>query len=425
MVLPTMTMNVNPIKYKKLSLSGNIVAGNETTRGDSVFLENETFNHLRNGARANFKLNLTERWTLAKYINITTPSFSWNSYFITEEISKIQGVAGLENDTMGVYKHAYDMSLGNFGLNTKIFGTYKFKPGMYIKGFRHTITPSASITWRPDWFMEQQNINDTITDVISGRFTEYSKYSTAMYRPNASKAATVNLSLDQNLQTKTRDRNDSTGTKYNNINLINAFRVNTSYNFLRDSMRWNNLGFVLNTTPGFLKILNVQGSISPYAMDDEGYAYDSLLWRAGQLGRLTSFRIQTEIKLARLNFSNWIYGQKESPKDDFKWNVNLRYTYNYSKPGLDPTINQSLEVRGDVSLTKDWSFQYSLPVNIEDGSFSQMGYINFKRNLHCWEMTFNYFPFQEDTWYTFTIRPKSGILQDLKYDKNRRGDRLY
>ena len=58
--------------------------------------------------------------------------------------------------------------------------------------------------------MVWQGINDTITDLISGQHFEYNKYSTSVYAPNASKAASVNFSLDQNLQTKVLDRNDST-----------------------------------------------------------------------------------------------------------------------------------------------------------------------------------------------------------------------
>lgn len=425
MTLPSLTFNLNPIKLGSFNINTNVVASNKTTRGDSVFFEKETLKNLRNGAKANFRIGLSKRWRIAKYINVTTPSLSWNSYYITEEIKKVQGIAGLENDTLGVNKYAYDVSLGNFGVNTKLFGTYKFKDGMYLKGFRHTITPSATLTWRPDEFMQWQGINDTITDQVTGQLTEYSKFSSAVYRPNASKAASVNFSLDQNLQTKVRDREDSTRSKYNTVNIINAFRVNSSYNFLKDSLNWSDLSFVLNTTPGFLKNLNVQGSFSPYEINDDGQIYDSLIWRSGSLGRLTSFKVQTQIDLKRLDFVNWIFGKPTLPKDNFKWSLVLRYTYSYTKPGHTSTINQSLGLNGKVQLTKNWSFSYNLPVNIKSKEFAQNGYINIKRELHCWEMTFNYFPFQEDTWYTFTIRPKAGLLQDLKYDKNRRGDRVF
>ena len=45
----------------------------------------------------------------------------------------------------------------------------------------------------------------------------------------------------------------------------------------------------------FLKNLNIDGRFSPYAITENGSIYDSLLWKTGSLGRLTSFKIQTRI----------------------------------------------------------------------------------------------------------------------------------
>ncbi len=424
LTLPSLTFNVNPIKLGDFNISTNAVISNKTSRSESDFFDKETLDNFRNGAKANFRIGMSKRWKIAKYINVTTPSLTWNSYLITEEIKKTQGTTGLVNDTSSTAKHAFDLALGNFGLNTKIYGNYGFrtkKEGRYLKGFRHTLTPSATLIYRPDQFMVWQGINDTITDLISGQHTEYSKYSTAVYRPNASKAASVNFSLDQNLQTKVLDRNDSTRSKYNTVNIINAFRVNSSYNFLKDSLNWSDLSFVLNTTPGFLKNLNVEGRFSPYAINEEGYVFDSLLWKNGSAGRLTDFKIKTRIDLKRLDLVNWIFKKKTLPKDNFKWSLTLNYTYSYTKPALDATINQSLGLNGSFQLSKNWSFTYNLPVNIKSLDFSPSSYFNFTRSLHCWEMTFNYFPFQEQTNYTFTIRPKAGLLSDLKYDKKRSG----
>lgn len=426
MTLPNINFSVRPIKAGIFTIGGSAQASNKVSRSDSTFFTNETFDHIRNGAKANINIRLSERWTIAKYLIVTTPTLNWNSYFITEELRKIQGVNGLENDTLGVGRYAYDVSIGNFGFNTKVFGTYQMNNQKgYVKAFRHTITPSANLTWRPDWFMQWQDINVTTTNTVDNRLVQYSRYSTAIYSPNASKAASVNFSLDQNLQAKVRDRGDSTRAKYNTVDLINALRVNSSYNFLSDSLNWSNLSFLINTRPGLLKNFNIQGNINPYSMDEDGNTYNVLLWKNKKTGRLTYFRAETAIDLKRLNFVNWLFGGTQLPKDNFNWSLDLRYTFTYNKPGLDASMNQSLGIGGRVTLSKNWSFVYNLPINLESGQFSNQGYFNIKRDLHCWEMTFNYFPFQDQTWYTFTIRPKAGLLQDLKYDKNRRGDRVF
>ena len=191
--------------------------------------------------------------------------------------------------------------------------------------------------------------------------------------------------------------------------------------FLKDSLNWSDLVFVLNTTPGFLKILNIDGQFSPYAINENGSKIDSLLWKKGSLGRLTSFNIRTRIDLKRLDLMKLIFKKETLPKDNFKWSLTLNYTYSYTKATTDATINQSLGLNGSFQLSKNWSFSYNLPVNIKSIEFSPSSSFNFKRDLHCWEMTFNYFPFQKLTNYTFTIRPKAGLLSDLKYDKRRSG----
>lgn len=420
--LPKVNLSIRPVKKGIFTFGGSAETKNQITTGDSTFFSSKTLQNLRNGARANVNMRITKRVSLLKYLNVTLPSVNWNSYLITEEIQKVQADAGLSNDTIDRFKYAYDLSLGNIGMNTKIFGTYKFKEGSYVSGIRHQITPSVNMTYRPDFFIDAQNINQSTFDTVSQKNVSYSKYSTAMYRPNASKAFSMNFSLDQNLQSKVKDRLDSTGVNYKKVNIINAFRVTTSHNFLKDSMKWSDLNFSVNTAPLFLKNLNISGNFSPYEIDDKGNVYDSLIWKRGDIGRLTSFVAQTTLDLKRNLFTESLFNYSGNKKDHFDWNINLNYTYRFTKSGLDASINQSLGISGNVTLSENWRFNYSLPVNMETYKLANNGYVNFTRALHCWEMTTNWFPFRDDVWFTFTIRPKAGLLQDLKYERKRQGD---
>ncbi|HIA37209.1 MAG TPA: hypothetical protein EYN89_10900 [Flavobacteriales bacterium] len=45
--------------------------------------------------------------------------------------------------------------------------------------------------------------------------------------------------------------------------------------------------------------------------------------------------------------------------------------------------------------------------------------IDIYRDLHCWEMNFNYIPFGLRQSYNFEIKVKSSILQDLKLTRKR------
>ncbi len=45
----------------------------------------------------------------------------------------------------------------------------------------------------------------------------------------------------------------------------------------------------------------------------------------------------------------------------------------------------------------------------------QMG---LTRDLHCWEMSFNWVPMGPQKMYSFHIGIKAGMLRDIKYDKS-------
>jgi hypothetical protein len=45
--------------------------------------------------------------------------------------------------------------------------------------------------------------------------------------------------------------------------------------------------------------------------------------------------------------------------------------------------------------------------------------IDIFRDLHCWEMRFNWIPFGFRQSYNFSINVKSGMLQDLKLNRRR------
>ena len=421
MSLPNLNLNLQPITKGIFRFAGSMETKNEVASGDSTFFSLNTLKNLRNGAKSNLNMAINKRISVFRYLNLTLPTVNWNSYIITEEISKIQIENGLSNDTINTMKYAYDLSLGNLGINTKIFGTYKFKDKYYVKGFRHQITPKVNLTYRPDFFIDAQNIYKTFYDTVTSKDIEYSKYSTAMYRPNASKAASINFILDQNLQSKVRDLSDSTGLKNKKINIINSFNLRSSYNFLKDSINWSNLSVNLSTAPVFLKTLSISGNISPYAIDDEGKVYNKLLWEDGELGRLTNFTIQTSMSLNRNMLTKWMFRIEDVPANDFKWNMNISYQFNYSKPAFDPTIRESLTINGDVQISKKTKFSYNLPVNLKSKTFGTSGNFNIKRDLHCWEITLGYSPFREKLNFSLLIQPKSSMLKDIKLDRNYNG----
>ncbi|MEL7247265.1 MAG: hypothetical protein AAFO03_02565, partial [Bacteroidota bacterium] len=82
------------------------------------------------------------------------------------------------------------------------------------------------------------------------------------------------------------------------------------------------------------------------------------------------------------------------------------------------TTTHSLELRGSLGLTPNW--------NVDIGSIgydfvrksTTYPYLGLRRDLHCWEMGFNWAPTRNT--YSFYLRVKPGTLDFLKvpYQRN-------
>jgi hypothetical protein len=113
---------------------------------------------------------------------------------------------------------------------------------------------------------------------------------------------------------------------------------------------------------------------------------------------------------------------RRNPTDyvDFNvpWNLNsgLIVTQNFSSN--KETKSVILNLNGDISLTEKWkiAFMSGYDFVAKDFSFTS---IDIYRDLHCWEMRFNWIPFGFRQSYNFSINVKSGMLQDLKLNRRR------
>ena len=73
---------------------------------------------------------------------------------------------------------------------------------------------------------------------------------------------------------------------------------------------------------------------------------------------------------------------------------------------------------GDLNLTPKWKIGFSSGYDFSQKTIS-LTTIDIFRDLHCWEMHFNWIPFGFRQSYNFTINVKSSMLQDLKVNRRR------
>ena len=78
---------------------------------------------------------------------------------------------------------------------------------------------------------------------------------------------------------------------------------------------------------------------------------------------------------------------------------------------------------GDVELSPRWNVGVSSGYDIKNKGFTHTN-LRFERDLLSWKMNFNWVPFSVNKSWFFFIGIKSGVLSDLKWDKQRQRDKL-
>jgi hypothetical protein len=81
-------------------------------------------------------------------------------------------------------------------------------------------------------------------------------------------------------------------------------------------------------------------------------------------------------------------------------------------------IIQTLNISGDINITKKWKIGFTTGYDFTQKDLSYTS-LDVYRDLHCWEMRFNWIPFGMRRGWSFTINVKASVLQDLKYNMKR------
>ena len=335
------------------------------------------------------------------------------------------------------YAHNYTTSI-SMSYNPTIYGMYQFKPDKKVHAIRHVLSPSASISYSPNWGVDPDKYWKTYLD-RNGQEQRYSIFEGQVYgTPTSSErsqqSATLNLSIDNNVEMKVRNDDDSTGKEeFKKVKILESFRIASSYNFFADSMRWSNISLTARTKIFNNKVnINLTGTLDPYAINANAQRINKY---SGGIGRLTRVTASTGIQFSSDN------GKKKEEKDpilggrydeymDFEvpWSISLDYSFNYSKnyspnraegatkPLSKNTISQIISANGNFSLTPKWKFSFRTGFDFQQKGITATSF-NITRDLHCWEMTFSCIPFGTHQSYNFQINVRSSMLRDLKLTK--------
>ena len=320
---------------------------------------------------------------------------------------------------------------------------YKYGP---LKALRHVINPSLSFSYHPDFGAERFGWWKQYTDT-SGYVHRYSIFQHSLYGgPPDGQSGNLRLSIGNNLEVKWQNPFDTTA-EVKKIPLIENLTFAMSYDFAKDSLNLSPLAVSGRTTLFRTLVLNYNGSFSPYVIDSAGRLHNEFLWNKEH--RL--FRKDNATWSAQLSFSinnNTFKKEGSTPNQghpttailqtpynynpvlmtggyvDFSvpWNLSISYTFSYvntfvaSIMDMQSQTVQSINVSGNVSLTKNWRIAMTTGYDFVNKGMSYTT-VDISRDLHCWEMKFSWVPFGYYKSWFFQINVKADALRDVKYEK--------
>ena len=315
--------------------------------------------------------------------------------------------------------------------STKLYGIAKIN-NFGIDAFRHTFAPSIAIVYNPDFSEKFWGYYDEYYD-LNGKKIKYDKFEKGIFG-GAPKGRNLilNFSASNLFEVKTLIDDKDSLSQAKKIQLLNL-NFSFNYNFAADSLRFSPINLNYRTQIGNYLALNGSSSFSLYE-ERNGVIYDNYYFDAtGKLARLTFFSISVSSNLNDKLFQKVASealssrGSKEAEKDrnliktnySFPWNASINYNYSISMPSSNRKYKSS-NIYGslETSISENWKISVSGSYDLIKKEISAP-LIKIYRDLHCWELNFNWNPMGIYRGYRLEIRAKASQLQDLKITKSK------
>jgi len=450
--------------------------------GDSLGVK--ALSKLTNGMTHSFQIGLPN-FTLFKYINVT-PSvnygmnwmFSKGEQHLENELDtdgnpilvkdkegndviaqKLVTDPGRAFNGFGI-THTYS---GSISMSTRIYGMFNFGKHRKVQAIRHVITPSLSLNFSPEkgTAFNGWRTTDAYYDKRGSYHAEswYNIYSLSGNHNTASppgrgKSGTMSLSIGNNLEAKVRDIRDTTGTGSKKVKLLDQLNINTSYNFLADSLRMQNIGITASTR--LFNLISLSGNLNfdPYAIDEQGRKINKFnIAVTGVPARLTNASLSASFSLNGKGATDGVDGSKDGASSgsgamasyeriyyhpitgeyipggyvyymnsNAPWSVNFSYSFNYSKSYSyqsttkqlieNKRFTQTLNVSGNIKLTPRMSIQATTGFDIMAMRFTTTQ-LSATYDLHCFNISLSWVPMGQWKSYSFRIAANASALADL------------
>lgn len=449
--------------YQRINVQYTLTGDNRVNSiPESQFLTRAVFKRFQNGFNQSIPVGLS--LNVFKYFQFSSSfNYSEQDYFQTVRKryarGNTSGADSLVTDTVPGFRRAGSYQVST-GLSTKVYGNLVFRHG-WLKQIHHIMTPSLSFAYRPDY---SNNSYGYYHNVVSNpaipypyAVTRYSIFDNSIYGgPSGGRSAGINLSVDNTVEAKVRAKSTDTTNTDRKIPILQGLSFSTFYNLLADSLKLSPINVSGRTALFNQKLgVNFSGIFDPYTtIVRDSISNGQLVKYArrvnqytlenGKLPKLTAFSLSMDFSLN----SNSIKNQRQQRNQDLNntingmnpqqaaalalinrdpnafvdfnipWNVSMNYNFSYYNSGVTTNITNTMNVNGDFNVTPKWKLQYTSGYDFRLNKITTTS-LSIYRDLHCWDLAFQWIPFGYYKYYSVDLRVKASILQTLKLNKRK------
>lgn len=397
-------------------------------------------------------------------------SFSANNYL--RKIDRYYDISDstVKTDTINGFftEYTYGFSLS---ASTKVFGIMDeqrpllgfISPSlMGFKALRHTYNPTFSWRITPDQSKGDSPFFGRYFDDRNQREVVYSRFELdggGIASRNFS--SSINYSDLHSVEIKVK-QGDTLPDK--NLELL-RINTNTSWNFTDKKLsdvgvqfRSPALNFIeFSGTARFTlyneEILYIQDSVTGNIRKQYSQTDKFLISEGKGLGRMTSLSLGFSTRFSSdgtpssgfgaesqdtTSMREVEFGQRFQQRHDYRyvkpdifgdlspgfspfsipWSINFQLSYSYNRPSIDPLTKResiNLTYNASAKLTETWALTTSGGYDFVNKTFN-LPQINLIKDLHCWELIFNWTPVGGNSGFYLKLGIKTPQLQDLKYE---------
>ncbi|MCH7515985.1 MAG: LPS-assembly protein LptD [Bacteroidetes bacterium] len=404
--------------------------------------------NIRGGFRHNINMDFSPK---IGFFSIT-PKFRYEERWYNKKVEKfvVQSSTGEDSVVTNDVNEINFVRSFNTGISasTKFFGIFG-SPFPGISSIRHTVTPSITYSFRPDFSEPGWGYYDSYTK-SDGTEVRYNKFEREIFGgPSSQQQSSLSFNIGNIFEMKSEVDPTDTTDKEEKYQLLNL-NIGSGYNFAADTLKFSDIRLSYRTRVSDFFDFAGSNTFTLYDYSSTTSRINKFLIDQGKgLLRMTSFNFTVTTRLSgerlkskdtgkplpstnqsdefglgaaeQRNVYQGIYTDRD-PDFAIPWDIALTYTFNLNRQTPETetkfsSINGSL----NFNLTPNWKFSITGSYDIERKEFVAPQ-IKISRDLHAWFMNFTWNPIGTYQGFRFEIRVKAPQLQDLKLTKQ---DRFY